>query len=115
MKWNRRRLWQGTPYTFNEFVFFSPKQFDDAVQYEDKDFLFKIKICTNSGRAYTGPFIDDVTGEYEVNNRELKKMLHMVNETPGLIMCGTEYTIHDSTVDGLHQYYGKQVKPQGDN
>ena len=79
-----RKKIRGKPYVFQVFVFFSPKQFDKPVEIEEKDFLFKIKICTNSNRAFTGPFIDEVVGEYELSNKELKKMLEIVNETPEL-------------------------------
>lgn len=104
MAW--RRIKKGLPYTFHVFVFFSPKQFEKAVEIEDKEFLFKLKICTNSGRVFTGPFIDEVVGEYEIDNKELKEMLTIVNETPGLIIYGFEYTITDD-YNGLWKYYGK--------
>ena len=111
MSWCRKRINKGKPYTFHVFVFFSPKQFASKERYEDKDFLFKIKVCTNSGRAYSGPFIDEVVGEYELTNKELKKMLEVVNETPDLIMCGEEYTIYDD-YNGLWKYYGREEDKQ---
>lgn len=100
-----RKKIRGKPFTFQEFVFFSPEQFDDPVKIEEKDFLFKLKICTNSNRVFTGPFIDEVIGEYEISNKELRKMLEIVNETPGLIMYGFEYTLTDD-MNGLWKYYG---------
>jgi hypothetical protein len=46
-------------------------------------------------------------GQYEVTEKELKKMLKIVNETPDLIMYGEEYTITDDC-NGLWKYYGKE-------
>jgi len=103
----RKRKIRGKPYTFHEFAFFSPKQFDEPVAVEEKDMLFKLKICTNSGRVYTGPFYDECVGEHEIANAELKKMLQIVNETPGLIMYGQEYTITDD-YNALWKYYGTE-------
>jgi len=100
-----RKKIRGKPYTFQEFVFFSPKQFDRPVELEEKKFLFRIKICTNSNRTFSGPFIEEVIGEYEISNKELKKMLEIVNETPGLIIYGFEYTRTDD-MNGLWKYYG---------
>jgi hypothetical protein len=101
----RKRKFRGKPYTFHEFAFFSPTQFDEPVAVEEKDMLFKLKICTNSGRVFTGPFFNESAGQQEVTDRELKKMLKMVNETPDLIMYGEEYTITDD-YNALWQYYG---------
>ena len=106
-----RRKFRGKPYTFHEFAFFSPKQFDEPVPVEEKDMLFKLKICTNSDRAFTGPFFDECIGEHEVTQRELKQMLKMVNETPDLIMYGLEYTIIDDH-NALWKYYGTDQAEQ---
>jgi hypothetical protein len=102
----RRKVRKGTPYTFQEFAFYSPKQFDEPVPIEEKDMLFKLKICTNSNRVFTGPFFMECISQHEVTEKELKKMLKMVNETPGLIIYGEEYTITDD-YNGLWKYYGK--------
>ena len=103
----RRKTRKGLPYTFQEFAFFSPKQFDASVPVEEKDMLFKLKICTNSNRVFSGPFFMECAVQHEVTEKELKKMLKMVNETPGLIIYGEEYTITDD-YNGLWKYYGKE-------
>jgi hypothetical protein len=102
-----RRKFRGKPYTFQEFAFFSPKQFDEPVSIEEKDSLFNLKICTNSSRVFTMPFFSETVGQQEVTEKELKKMLKLINETPGLIIYGEEYTITDD-YNGLWKYYGKQ-------
>jgi len=102
-----KRIFKGKPYTFQEFLFFSPNQFDKLVDIEEKDFIYKLKICTNSGRIFTGPFFNDVVGEYEITNKELKEILEMVNDTPGMIIYGVEYTINDD-FNGLWKYYGTE-------
>lgn len=101
----RKRIFRGKPYTFHEFAFFAPHKFDENVAVEEKVMLFKLKICTNSGRVFSGPFYNECVGEYELKNSELKKMLEIVNQTPGLIMYGEEYTINDD-YNGLWKYYG---------
>lgn len=103
----RRKARQGLPYVFQEFAFFSPKQFDAPVPVEEKDMLFKLKICINSNRVFSGPFFMESIGQHEVTEKELKKMLKIVNETPGLIMYCEEYTIVDDC-NGLWKYYGKE-------
>ena len=103
----RTRVKKGNPYTFHEFAFFSPKQFDKNVEVEEKDFLFKLKVCVNTGKVITGPFYRDVIGEESVSNSELKKMLEIVNETHDLIIYGEEYTIFDD-FNSLWKYYGGQ-------
>jgi len=103
----RRKIRKGLPYTFQEFAFFSPKQFDELVPIEEKDSLFNLKICTNSNRVFTMPFFGETVGQQEVTEKELKKMLKLINETPGLIIYGEEYTITDD-LNGLWKYYGKQ-------
>ena len=102
-----RKKRKGLPYTFQELAFFSPKQFDAPVPVEEKDMLFKLKICTNSNRVFSGPFFMEGVGQYEVTEKELKKMLKIVNETPDLIMYCEEYTITDD-FNGLWKYYGKE-------
>jgi hypothetical protein len=102
-----RKKRKGLPYTFQEFAFFSPKQFAELVPVEEKSMLFKLKICTNSNRVFSGPFFMEGVGQYEVTEKELKKMLKIVNETPDLIMYGEEYTITDD-YNGLWKYYGKE-------
>lgn len=101
----RKRISRGKPYTFQEFVFFSPAQFDSKLPIEEREFILRIKVCVESGRVFTGPFIDEVVGEYEILKKELKQMLDMVNETPGMIMYGFEYTINDD-FNSLWKYYG---------
>lgn len=103
----RRKKVRGKPYIFQEFAFYSPQQFDKLVPIEEKDFLFKIKVCVNSNRVFTGPFLDETVGEYEITIRELNKMLEIVNETKGLIIYGFEYTITDD-FNGLWKYYGTE-------
>jgi len=103
MAW--KRIKRGNPYTFQEFAFFSPKQFDKNVEVEEKDFLFKLKICINTGKVVTGPFYREAIGEEGVTESELKKMLEIVYETPNLIIYGEEYTIYDD-FNSLWKYYG---------
>ena len=100
-----KRIFKGKPYTFQEFAFFSPRQFDKPVEVEDKDFIFKLKICVNSGRMFSGPFFRETVGEYEVTERDLKKVFEIVDNTPGIIIYGVEYTIYDD-FNGLWKYYG---------
>lgn len=102
----RRKVKKGLPYTFHEFAFFSPRQFDNPVDIEDKEFITKIKICTNSNRCFSGPFFDETVGEYELTNNEVKGVMELVAQTPGLIIYGIEYTITDD-YNGLWKYYGK--------
>lgn len=104
---HHRKKRKGLPYIFQEFAFFSPKQFDALVPVEEKDMLFKLKICTNSNRVFSGPFFMESAVQHEVTEKELKKMLKIVNETPDLIMYGEEYTITDDC-NGLWKYYGKE-------
>lgn len=101
-----RKKIRGKPYTFQEFAFFSPKQFEEPVPVEEKDSLFNLKICTNSNRVFTMPFFGEAVGVQEITQKELKQMLEIVNETPGLIIYGEEYTITDD-FNGLWKYYGK--------
>jgi len=103
----RRKIKKGLPYSFEEFIFFSPRQFDKPVDIEEKEFICKIKVCTNSNRCFTGPFIDETVGEYELSNKEVKDIIKFVDETPGLIIYGIEYTITDD-YNGLWRYYGKE-------
>jgi hypothetical protein len=103
----RTRIKKGAPFTFQEFVFFSPDQFDEKVEVDEKNCLFKLKICTNTNRVFYGPFFKECIGQEEVSNSELKKMLEMINETPNLIIYGEEYTIHDD-FNGLWKIYGGQ-------
>lgn len=103
----RKRIFKGKPYTFQVFVFFSPDQFDSKEELVDRNFISKIKICTNSNRVYTGPFIDEVIGEYEMSKKELNKLLDLVYNTPGIIIYGFEYTLYDD-YNSLWRYYGSE-------
>ena len=100
-----KRIKQGKPFTFHEFLFFSPRQFDQPLQLADKEFIYRLKICTNSGRCFTGPFVDEVIGEEEITEKELKQVLKLVEETPGIIITGREYTRYDD-YGGLQKLYG---------
>jgi len=101
----RRKIKKGLPYTFHEFIFFSPRQFEEPVPVEEKDFIYRLKICTNSNRCFTGPFYDEVIGEYELSKKEINKVLEMIEKIPGVIIMSTEYTITDD-YNGLWKYYG---------
>ena len=100
-----KRIKQGKPYTFHEFLFFSPRQFDQPLELKDKEFIYRLKICVDSGRSFTGPFVDEVIGEEEITNKELKDILNLVNNTPGIIITGREYIRYDD-YGGLKQLYG---------
>ena len=100
-----KRIKQGKPYTFHEFLFFSPGQFDIPLELADKEFIYRLKICTNSGRCFTGPFVEEVIGEQEITKTEVNKVLDMVNNTPGIIIVGMEYVRYDD-LGGLGRYYG---------
>jgi hypothetical protein len=102
-----KRIFKGKPFTFQEFVFFSPRQFDNNKEIDEKEFITKIKICTNSNRAFTGPFINETVGQYELNNKELNKILDLVYNTPGIIIYSFEYTINYD-YNGLWRYYGSE-------
>lgn len=102
-----KRIFKGKPYTFHEFVFFSPAQFDSKEELEDRDFICRIKICVNSNRVFTGPLIGECIGEFEMTNKELKQLLDLVYNTPGLIIYGREYTINDD-YNALWRYYGTE-------
>jgi hypothetical protein len=100
---------KGEFYYFEEFTVYSPKQFNNNLSLEDKDITFYIKVCTNSNRAFTCPFphIDNTVGTEELNNKEVKKIVDFINNTPEAIVYTSEYSIEN--VDGrrLEQYYGK--------
>jgi len=100
-----KRIKQGMPYTFQEFIFFSPRQFDMPLEMEDKEFIYRLKICVDSGRCFTGPFIEEVVGEEELTKNEVNKVLDMVYNTPGIIITGREYVRYDD-LGGLKKYYG---------
>jgi len=100
-----KRIKQGKPYTFQEFLFFSPRQFDQPLELNDKEFMYRLKICVDSGRCFTGPFVEEVIGEEEITNKELKELLNLVNNTPGIIITGREYIRYDD-YGGLKQLYG---------
>lgn len=100
-----KRIGKGEPYTFQELVFFSPRQFDQPLELVDKEFIYRLKICVNSGRCFTGPFMDEVIGEYEITNKELKDVLNLVENTPGIIITGREYVRFDD-YGGLKKLYG---------
>lgn len=101
-----KRIKKGLPYTFQEFAFYSPRQFDKPVEIEDKEFIATIKICTNSNRCFSGPFFNESVGQYELTNKEVKEIMELVDKTPGLIIYGIEYTITDDE-NGLWKYYGR--------
>ena len=103
MAW--KRIKQGEPFTFQELVFFSPRQFDEPVELEEKEFIFRLKVCVNSGRCFTGPFYNEVIGEEELTKTDLKKLMEMIDNTPGIIITGKEYLRFDD-LDGLKRYYG---------
>ncbi|NBP01556.1 MAG: hypothetical protein EBU90_15735 [Proteobacteria bacterium] len=103
MAW--RRIKQGQPYVFQELVFFSPRQFDEPVELEDKEFIFRLKVCTNSGRCFTGPFYNEVIGEEELTKKEFNNLMDMVHNTPGIIITGKEYVRYDD-YGGLKKIYG---------
>lgn len=99
-----KRIKQGAPFVFQELVFFSPRQFDEPVEIEEKEFMFRLKVCVNSGRCFTGPFYNEVIGEEEVSKKELNLLLEMVDKTPGIIITGREYTRYDD-YGGLKTLY----------
>lgn len=103
MPW--RKIKQGAPYVFQELVFFSPRQFDEPVDLQEKEFIFRLKVCVNSGRCFTGPFYDEVIGEEEITKKEFDSLMDMVHNTPGLIITGREYTRFDD-YGGLKKLYG---------
>jgi len=100
-----KRIKQGKPYIFQEFIFFSPRQFDMPLEMEDKEFIYRLKICVDSGRCFTGPFIEEVVGEEELTKNEVNKVLDMVYNTPGIIITGREYVRYDD-YGGLKRLYG---------
>jgi len=100
-----KRIKKGEPYTFHELVFFSPRQFEQPLELQDKEFIYRLKICVNSGRCFTGPFVDEVIGEYEIDNNELKDVLNFIDNTPGIIITGREYVRFDD-YGGLKKLYG---------
>lgn len=100
-----KRIKKGEPFLFQELVFFSPRQFNEPVELEEKEFIFRLKVCVNSGRCFTGPFYNEVIGEEELTKKEFKFLMEMVNETPGIIITGKEYTRFDD-YGGLKRIYG---------
>jgi len=100
-----KRVKQGVPYSFQEFVFFSPKQFNEPVPIEEKDHIFRLKVCIDTGRCFTGPFVDEVVGEEELTKTEVTKFLDMVNNISGIIITGSEWTQYDD-YGGMKKYYG---------
>ena len=100
-----KRIKQGKPFTFHEFLFFSPRQFEQPLELADKEFIYRLKICVESGRCFTGPFVDEVIGEEEITQKELKQVLKLVEETPGVIITGREYIRYDD-YGGLQKLYG---------
>ena len=107
----KKKIDKGTPWTFHELVFFSPRQFDEPEPLEFKDFIYYLKICINSGRVFTGAFYRESINQHEVDEKTLKKILKMVYETPDIIICGEEYTIYDET-STLDRYYGPVAQRQ---
>jgi hypothetical protein len=101
-----KRVQGGVPWTFQELIFFSPRQFNEPEPLEFKDFIYYLKICVNSGRVFTGAFFGESIDQGEVDEKTLKQVLKMVNETPDIIICGQEYTIYDET-NSLNIYYGQ--------
>jgi len=71
----------------------------------DKEFIYRLKVCVNSGRCFTGPFVEEVVGEQEISKGELKLVMDMVENTPGIIIVGMEYVRYDD-MGGLEKYYG---------
>jgi len=100
-----KRIKQGAPFVFQELVFYSPRQFDQPLEVQDKEFIYRLKICVNSGRCFTGPFFDEVIGEEEITEKELKSVLNLVENTPGIIITGREYIRYDD-YGGLKKLYG---------
>lgn len=99
-----KRIKKGEPFVFQELIFYSPRQFDQPLEIQDKEFIFRLKICVNSGRCFTGPFYDEVIGEEELTNQEVDNILNMIDKTPGIIITGREYTRFDD-YGGLKQLY----------
>jgi len=99
-----KRIKKGEPFVFQELVFFSPRQFDQPLEIQDKEFIFRLKVCVNSSRCFTGPFYDEVIGEEELTKEEVDNVLDMVNKTPGIIITGREYTRFDD-YGGLKKLY----------
>ncbi|NBW57879.1 hypothetical protein EBR43_08915 [bacterium] len=100
-----KRIKKGEPFVFQELVFFSPRQFDEPVELEEKNFIMRLKICTNSNRCFTGPFYNEVIGEEELSKKEVNEFLEMINNSPDIIITGKEYTVFDD-LGGLKKYYG---------
>jgi len=100
-----KRIKKGEPFVFQELIFFSPRQFDEPVEFEEKEFIFRLKVCTNSGRCFTGPFYDEVIGEEELTKKEVNSLLDMVYNTPEIIIAGKEYIRFDD-YGGLKKIYG---------
>jgi len=100
-----KRIKQGAPFVFQELVFYSPRQFEQPLEIQDKEFIYRLKICVNSGRCFTGPFFDEVIGEEEITEKELKSVLNLVENTPGIIITGREYIRYDD-YGGLKKLYG---------
>lgn len=103
MAW--KRIKQGAPFTFQELVFFSPRQFNEPVELQEKEFIFRLKVCVNSGRCFTGPFYDEVVGEEEISQKQFKDLMQLVHNTPGIIITGKEYVRYDD-YGGLKRIYG---------
>jgi len=100
-----KRIKQGAPFVFQELVFYSPRQFEQPLEIQDKEFIYRLKICVNSGRCFTGPFFDEVIGEEEITEKEFKSVLNLVENTPGIIITGREYIRYDD-YGGLKKLYG---------
>lgn len=100
-----KRIKQGKSFVFHEFLFFSPRQFEQPLELADKEFIYRLKICTISGRCFTGPFVDEVIGEEEITEKELKQVLKLVEQIPGIIITGREYIRYDD-YGGLDKLYG---------
>ena len=100
-----KRIKQGAPFVFQELVFYSPRQFEQPLDIQDKEFIYRLKICVNSGRCFTGPFFDEVIGEEEITEKEFKSVLNLVENTTGIIITGREYVRYDD-YGGLKKLYG---------
>jgi hypothetical protein len=100
----KKKIELGEPFVFQEFFIFSPRQFNDKRELEEKDFVAKIKVCLNSDRVFTGPFYDSSAMQSELTKKELNQILDMVYNTPEMIIVGQEYALHDEH-NVLRDYY----------
>lgn len=102
----KKKVKLGEPFVFQEFYIFTPRQFNDKKELEEKDFVAKIAVCLNSDRVFTGPFYGDSAMQSEITKKELNQLLDMVYNTPEMIIVGDEYTLYDKC-NVLRDYYSK--------